>query len=195
MKSNYIVLGSIGLLLIIGLYMYMNSQKDSSQTASTGSSISTEQSANETSDADKTFINGMIEHHMGAIAMASEAQEKSQREEITKLADNIIIAQEKEINMMYQWKKDWYSDTEKVEISTEGHGTSMMQELGEADEQFDLRFIQAMTEHHEGAIDMANEILKKTEKEEIKTLAQNIIRDQTAEINQMKEWKNSWYSQ
>lgn len=56
---------------------------------------------------DKAFIIGMIEHHNGAIDMAKEAQTNSNREEIKNLANEIISAQAKEIEMMQKWQKDW----------------------------------------------------------------------------------------
>ena len=57
---------------------------------------------------------------------------------------------------------------------------------------FDLMFIEMMTPHHAGAIVMAREALQKAEHPEIKTLAQNIIKEQEAEIKQMNEWKTAW---
>lgn len=193
MKSTQLVLGLIGLLIVIGIFMFINSRKNSNQLTSVDPSNSTEEDTSETIEADKTFINKMIEHHMGAIAMAREAKEKSQRPEITQMANNIISAQEKEIEMMYKWKKDWYNDVEKVEMSTGGHGTSMMQDLGEADAQFDLRFIKAMTEHHQGALDMAEGVVESSTNDELKTFAEKIISDQSKEIDQMKEWRSMWY--
>jgi uncharacterized protein (DUF305 family) len=57
---------------------------------------------------DQRFVEAMIAHHEGAIAMARDAQQKSERSEITTLADNIITAQESEIAQMRQWLSDWY---------------------------------------------------------------------------------------
>ncbi len=186
MKKNFVLMGLLALLMLFGVFMFFSSQRSTSQNSAKFSDTKTE--------TDKSFINDMIEHHMGAISMAKEAQEKSQRDEIKQLSNNIIAAQEKEITMLYDWKKNWYNDTDKVEIQG-GHGASMMQDLGNADEEFDLRFINAMVDHHQGAIDMANNILKTTQRAEIKTLAQNIIADQSKEISQMNEWKKSWYRQ
>lgn len=56
---------------------------------------------------DKAFISGMIQHHTGAITMAKEAQMNAGREEIKNMAQDIITAQEKEIEQMRQWQKDW----------------------------------------------------------------------------------------
>jgi uncharacterized protein (DUF305 family) len=36
-------------------------------------------------------------------------------------------------------------------------------------------------------------IVKKTAKPEIRNLAKSIIKTQTAEINQMQQWYQSWY--
>jgi uncharacterized protein (DUF305 family) len=80
---------------------------------------------------------------------------------------------------------------------TEEMRSSMMMagDLGAADEQFDLRFLQAMIPHHEGAIDMANQVLEKSDRPEVKTLAQSIIDSQQKEIDQMQQWQKDWYGQ
>lgn len=51
-------------------------------------------------DVDATFATMMIAHHKGAIAMAEAAKERSDRPEITELADAIIEAQQAEIDVM-----------------------------------------------------------------------------------------------
>jgi uncharacterized protein (DUF305 family) len=57
----------------------------------------------------------------------------------------------------------------------------------------DLWFIDNMTAHHQGAVRMARDALKKAKHPELKTFARQIIKDQTGEINQMKKWRNAWY--
>jgi hypothetical protein len=56
---------------------------------------------------DKAFIEGMIPHHQGAIDMALEAQKSAKHEEIKRMADAIISAQQQEIDQMNEWLKDW----------------------------------------------------------------------------------------
>ena len=72
-------------------------------------------------------------------------------------------------------------------------GMMMDTDLGAADAQFDLRFINAMTAHHEGAITMAQDALSKSKRPEIKQLAQSIIKAQEAELTQMNQWRQTWY--
>ncbi|MBD2093211.1 DUF305 domain-containing protein [Microcoleus sp. FACHB-1515] len=157
---------------------------------------------------DLRFIDGMIPHHEGAVVMAQEALQKSNRPEIKQLAQEIIDAQEREIAELKSWRQSWYPDapTEPVMFDAQmGHDMPMSQEmeasmrmegsLGAADDQFDLRFINAMVPHHEGAVTMAQQALQNSDRPEIKQLAQSIIDSQQQEINQMKQWKQQWYNQ
>jgi hypothetical protein len=78
----------------------------------------------------------------------------------------------------------------------EGMGMSMddmtMMLKGKTGDDFDKAFIEMMIDHHQGAIDMANEALKNAEHEEIKTLSTAIIDAQQKEIDEMKEWQQTW---
>lgn len=157
---------------------------------------------------DLRFIDGMIPHHQGAVAMAQEALEKSQRPEIKQLAQAIIDAQEKEISELRTWRKSWYASASADSVMydaqmkkdmpmTEQMRSSMAMEgdLGAADAEFDLRFINAMIPHHQGAIDMAKQAQEKSDRPEIKQLAQEIITSQQQEIDQMEQWRKQWYNQ
>ncbi len=69
----------------------------------------------------------------------------------------------------------------------------MTSDLGMKDSEFDMRFIDGMIEHHEGAIDMANQALKSSDRPEIKNMANDIIKAQSDEITQLKQWREEWY--
>lgn len=157
---------------------------------------------------DLRFIDAMISHHQGAVEMAQETQQKSQRAEIKNLATEIIEAQQKEIAQLQQWRQAWYpqaSNTpmaydpqtgENVPMSQQQmHSMMMHGDLGDADAEFDLRFINAMSPHHEGAVTMAQDALNKSQRPEISNLAQAIINSQQSEIQQMQQWRQAWYNQ
>ena len=74
-----------------------------------------------------------------------------------------------------------------------GMNHSMAMDLGPADANFDLRFIDGMTPHHQGAVEMANVAQDKSKRPEIKKLADEIIKSQNQEIAQMKQWRQAWY--
>ena len=59
--------------------------------------------------------------------------------------------------------------------------------------QTDRAFIERMIPHHDGAIKMANIILKRTKRPELRQLALAIKQDQSREISQMKAWYQKWY--
>ncbi len=58
---------------------------------------------------DKAFLSEMVIHHEGAVDMAKLVLTTSKRPELITLANEIITAQTKEIEMMKQWEKDWFS--------------------------------------------------------------------------------------
>ena len=58
---------------------------------------------------------------------------------------------------------------------------------------FDAQFIDSMLEHHQGAVEMAEQALEQAEHAELRTLAEAIIAAQTQEIEQMTAWRASWY--
>jgi uncharacterized protein (DUF305 family) len=57
---------------------------------------------------DKRFIDAMIPHHQGAVTMARDALQKSQRPELQKYAKRIATSQQQEIDSMTQWRNKWY---------------------------------------------------------------------------------------
>jgi uncharacterized protein (DUF305 family) len=157
---------------------------------------------------DLRFIDAMILHHEGAIVMAEEALEKSERAEIRQLATEIIAEQEREIAQMREWRQAWYPDAlpePMMHHAEMGHDMPMSAEmaaamrmdmdLGPADAEFDLRFINAMIPHHEGAVQMAEDLREKSDRSEMQALADDIISAQQAEIDQMEAWRQDWYGQ
>ena len=155
---------------------------------------------------DLRFIDAMIPHHQGAIAMAKDVQQQSRQPELQKMATAIIQAQEQEIAEMKQWRKNWYPQAAETPMtydtaqgktvpmpSAHMHSLMMHQSLGAGDAGYESRFITAMIPHHEGAIAMAEEALEKSQRPEIKQLAQAIIQSQQAEIKQMHQWRQAGF--
>ncbi|MBI2621200.1 MAG: DUF305 domain-containing protein [Candidatus Levybacteria bacterium] len=63
---------------------------------------------------------------------------------------------------------------------------------GKTGDDFDKAFIEQMIPHHRGAIEMAKLAQQNASHDEIKNLADDIIKAQTSEINMMTEWQKSW---
>lgn len=157
---------------------------------------------------DLRFLDGMILHHQGAVTMAEAVLQNSSRSELKQLAEAIITAQKAEIAQMQQWRADWYpkAGADPMMYHAEmGHSMEMPPEmqaamqmssdLGQGDGEFDLRFIDGMIPHHEGALVMAEQVLQNSDRPELQQLAQAILETQQAEIDQMQQWKQEWYGQ
>lgn len=148
---------------------------------------------------DKHFIEQMIPHHDGAIAMANLALQKATKPEIKTLARAIIQSQTKEIQDMRSWYKDWFGK-DVPEGSAQMMGGGMMSQGGmhmggqedmqalENAADFDKAFIEAMIPHHQLAVMMAQMLKSGTSRPQMLSLANNIIESQTKEIKEMQSW-------
>ncbi len=88
-------------------------EHDMGTMGSTSMSISmngmTEELEGKTGNAlDLAFIEGMIEHHKGAVAMAEMVVNETKRPELKAMAEAIITTQTEEITTMEEWLKQWY---------------------------------------------------------------------------------------
>ncbi len=116
MNKNTIIGAVIGLVIGIGgtasAAMVMNLSKDTDTNTVNTSSMTMAQMNKDLinkkgDDFDKAFISMMIEHHQGAIDMASLASSNSKHDEIKSLSKDIISAQTSEITQMQKWQMDW----------------------------------------------------------------------------------------
>jgi uncharacterized protein (DUF305 family) len=206
----------LGLTAVVGLPACNNARdtavEPATQTTAVGHGAMMDHSSMELGPADESFdlrfIDAMILHHQGAVAMAEDAQQNSTRPEIQTLASEIIAAQQTEIAEMQVWRQAWYPNAPAEPVmyhaemgpmtpmSAAVKSAMMMDvDLGAADDEYDLRFINAMIPHHEGALAMAQEALTNSNRPEIQEVAEAVIASQQVEIDQMLQWRRDWYGQ
>lgn len=58
---------------------------------------------------EEMFLREMIVHHIGAITMAEELLEHTDRPELRELAHTIIATQSSEVEMMRGWLEEWFT--------------------------------------------------------------------------------------
>lgn len=79
---------------------------------------------------DLMFIDMMIPHHEGAVAMAEIARERSTRPEILAMAEDIIASQSEEIAQMREWRDAWYPDAQEMPMNDMMDAMAGMMESG-----------------------------------------------------------------
>ena len=146
---------------------------------------------------DRRFIDAMVPHHQGAIAMAEVALKNAQHEEIIQLSRKIISSQQAEIEELKSIKQEEFGTSNvPMELNQEqmrSMGMMMDPQQLANKEPFDKAFIDAMIPHHQSAIYMAQVASEKSKIPEIKELAQDIVSAQKREIEQMRRWREQWY--
>ncbi|MEP7213477.1 MAG: DUF305 domain-containing protein [Acidobacteriota bacterium] len=150
---------------------------------------------------DLQFLDSMMHHHNGAIAMAKMVLGKTERPELKAFAQKIIDDQTKENTSMQQLRDQWYPGKPaavNMEMPGMVGGMKMMngEHMKEMDDMepshFDNHFLKMMIAHHEGAVTMSKEAEQKAEHPEIKQLAERITKAQGPEIDKMKKWQAAW---
>lgn len=121
----------------------------------------------------------MIGHHQMALNMAHTVLMHGSDPRVKANAQQVIAAQQKEINQMTGWLTTWGAGVPMAMNHDMGSSTK-----GSADRVF----VVDMIPHHQGAIDMAKLAPARTKNAELLKLAANIITAQQAEINQYHAW-------
>ncbi|MFU8871702.1 DUF305 domain-containing protein [Micromonospora sp. SL4-19] len=142
--------------------------------------------------ADIRFVTMMIPHHEQALVMARLVAERGQNPKLKIIADRILAAQEPEIKTLDTWLTDRGLDRNSGgphQHSMTGMQSAEALELLAAARgaDFDRMFVTMMIEHHQGAIDMAGEVLALGVDGIINEMASGVIAEQSAEINRMRE--------
>lgn len=135
---------------------------------------------------DLRFIDGMIAHHLAAIYLANQAKDQSKRPEIVTLSNTIISVDTEGIAKLYEQKKSWFGNTKQITQFAKV-------QLGSADEQFDLRFINALVAHHEEAIDVAREMQTKSTRSDVLNLAGAVVTGLSDGIKTLEAWRGDWH--
>jgi len=136
---------------------------------------------------DLRYIDAMIAHHRGAVLIAQQAQAKSQRPEIKELAATILKDESAAIDELYRWKREWYGDVRPVR-------DPLVPNLGNYDDKFDLRFLNALIFHHESGILMTRDVRTKSSRAEILNNADTVENFLSGGIKMLKDWRKQWYN-
>ena len=147
-------------------------------------------------DADIKFLQGMIVHHQQAIVMSKLAAKRTNNKTIIDLANRIDLSQVDEINFMESWlssrNQNAYEMHHKdhMHMSMSGMATpAQIESLKNSNStDFDRLFLQLMIKHHDGALDMVDELKKypgSANDQLLNEFVSDLINDQAVEIERM----------
>lgn len=166
---------------------------------------------------DQHFIVMMIPHHDGAIAMADLALSRAKQPEVKELARSIKTSQTSENAQMRAWYRQWFGQpvpnwnqgTGLDRTGGAGGGMGMgqmdggmgMGQMGGGTDltalskapDFDRAFIEQMIPHHQMGVRMATMAQANSQHQELRMLQQAMVKAQSQEIEQMRQWYRSWY--
>ncbi|MFD7320938.1 DUF305 domain-containing protein [Streptomyces sp. NPDC059875] len=159
--------------------------------------------------ADAGFARDMSVHHQQAVEMSFIVRDRTQDEEVRRLAYDIANTQANQRGMMLGWLDLW--GLPKVESGTEpmawmgmgGHGdtgpldgalmpgmatkTELDQLRKAGGKEAEILYLQLMTDHHKGGVHMAQGCVDKCSVEVERNLAQGMVDAQESEIALMAD--------
>ena len=169
------------------------------ETPST-TSASEEPIAEEHNDADVMFAQMMVPHHEQAVEMSETLLAKDEvPAEVADFAQQVIDAQGPEIErmnaMLEAWGQEPMMESGGMEGMDHGSGAGMSGMMSEEDMQAledaqgteaSRLYLEQMTAHHEGAVEMARDQVEQGQNPQAVALAQDVIEAQEAEITEME---------
>lgn len=155
--------------------------------------------------ADARFMQHMIVHHAQAVDMGALVEGRTSNEGVRLMAERIALTQESEIAMMRTWLTRRGESTEmqghhghhmnhqmdpNVPIMPGMLSPAQMEALAASSgAEFDHLYLTGMILHHQGAIDMVNELLSQPgagEDPELSEFLSAVVADQSTEILRMQ---------
>jgi uncharacterized protein (DUF305 family) len=135
---------------------------------------------------DQTFMRHMVTHHEQGIVLASIAAEKADDPHLRALSKFMVASQRGESKILAHWWASWF--IEPMQICSSLERASMPGLLDAADiaklgstetSSFDRLFVDLMTEHHKGAVAMADSQLRHGSDSRLRIMAHAIRHEAT----------------
>ena len=145
------------------------------------------------------FIECMIPHHQAAIYMCENLLRYPTYSSLKEIAEDIIRMQTKGIEQMREIKRTtcgYYSSNREVKTYITKYLSivkNMVYKMKNSPRCIDinLNFVNEMIPHHEGAVEMCNNLLMYCIDPRLKDVAETIIREQSEGIRQLEEVRRS----
>jgi uncharacterized protein (DUF305 family) len=138
-------------------------------------------------DYEKDFLHRMSDHEASAIAVESLAAQKAVHREVQNAANTSLGSRAERLGRMELWSRQWYRHELKPEITDEG--TARLTPLKSlTGTEFEHAFLRTMLVYDQEAIDLATPAAAQSPHKEVRTMAQDIIMEETKDIAEMRQW-------
>jgi uncharacterized protein (DUF305 family) len=141
---------------------------------------------------DRSYLEQMIPHHVGAVQMAQIALTQAQTPFLQELAQNVVTSQNAEIARM----RGMAAKLKAAGIPAVPLGLSKAQMGMDHDmshligaSPFDVVFVDMMIPHHQGAVTMSDVVFAKGTGAAVRALARQIADSQRNEIRNMRDFR------
>ncbi|MFC9559952.1 DUF305 domain-containing protein [Agromyces sp. NPDC056965] len=153
-------------------------------------------------EADEQFMLDMIAHHDQAITMTGFVDDRTDDRDIRLLAERMQVSQQDEIDLITRWLQDRVVPLNDARAGghdghdADGHqmpGMLTEEQLAELEAadgaEFDRLFLEYMIQHHQGAVQMVDELYAAGggHESEIDQFARHVESDQGVEIAKMQQ--------
>ena len=146
------------------------------------------------------FARDMAMHHAQATDLAEIVRRNTQDDSIYALASEIVIIQQLQIGQIRGWLATWDLPEEGKDLPMTwmGHPTTgRMPGMASSEQisrlaslpqdEMEIEFLRLMIPHHQSGVEMANAILERTRRPEVRQLAHNILGGQGPELLLMQD--------
>jgi len=155
--------------------------------------------APEHNDVDSAFMLAMIRHHQQAIEMTALVDDRTDDRDIRLLAERMSVSQTDEKAQITSWLQERFIPVNGDGSGHDGHDAASMpgmltdEQFAELEaasgDEFDRLFLEYMIQHHEGAVQMVDDLYADGGGQESATdqFARHVESDQGIEIARMQQ--------
>lgn len=187
--------------LLLAAFLFLLAGCGVGVTETTGVSLSAPPPDGSYNDTDVMFLQMAVPQHQQGIEMAELAEERASRKDVRDLAAAIAATQSDELTEMEDWLTKWnqpvaYDPDPNAHTGHGGmHGSDpavlLVLRDTPAGPDFDARFLNLLTGHQLGAVELARLEEKDGKHPDARALADRMIKSRTAEVQQMGRYLGS----
>jgi uncharacterized protein (DUF305 family) len=138
------------------------------------------------------FLEFMIDHHLGGVALATRCSERAVHEELRALCHHSLADQQRQIALFRSWLRQWYGVdyAGTMHPSAEANVQRLSAVSGTA---FENDFLTTFSAHHVVTIVGSRQAVGAVPHDELRHEAQLMVTNQTHQVMAMQAWDCHWY--